>query len=67
MATDSELRRELEALGDRRAKLDKEDAKLAKDVTRVLKRAYGRLSVAECARLLQMHRTTVYRVYHPHD
>jgi transcriptional regulator of acetoin/glycerol metabolism len=69
MATDSasELRAELEALGARRAQQQADDEALAKDVEKALRRAYGKISVAEAARLTGMHRTTVYRVYHPHE
>lgn len=62
----SDIRTELAALGERREAQDASDAQLAKEVERTLRRAYGKVPVAEAARLLRMHRTTVYRVYHPH-
>lgn len=65
-ASQADIRDELKRLGERRAKLDQDDAELMKDVKKVLRRAYGRISVTEAADLLQMHRTTVYRVYKPH-
>jgi ActR/RegA family two-component response regulator len=36
-------------------------------VRAALDRAYGVVPVAEAARLLNLHRTTVYRVYEPHE
>lgn len=60
------LRAELARLGVRREQLGEDQAQLADDVRDVLKRAYGKVSVAEAARLLHLHRTTVYRVYEPH-
>lgn len=65
-AASSEIRDELAALGARRAKLDEDEGKLADDVRAALDRAYGVVPMAEAARLLHMHRTTVYRVYAPH-
>lgn len=69
MATDSadELRAELAAIGDRRRAHEVEDRQLAKDTEKALRRAYGKISVSEAARLTAMHRTTVYRVYGPHE
>lgn len=65
-ASESDIRQELADLGQRRSELDSQDEALMKDVKRVLRRAYGRISVTEAAKLLRMHRTTVYRVYKPH-
>lgn len=62
----SSLRRELDALGRRRERLDKRDEELAEEVKTVLGRAFGRISMSEAADRLKMHRTTVYRVYKPH-
>lgn len=61
-----DIREELKALGERRKANEADEAEIAKDVTRALKRAYGKVTVAEAAKLLGIHRTTVYRVYHPH-
>lgn len=66
-AASSDIRDELAALGARRAKLDEDEGKLADEVRKALDSAYGKVPVAEAARLLRMHRTTVYRVYAPHD
>lgn len=60
------LRAALDELGERREKLNAEDEELMKDVTEVLGHAYSVVPVTECATRLKMHRTTVYRVYHPH-
>lgn len=68
MASDADrCRTELAALGARRDELQKVEGVLASEVTAALGRAYGTVSVAEAARLLKIHRTTVYRVYHPHN
>lgn len=71
MATDSrsvaKLREELDALGGRRAQQEQDDEKLAKDIKAVLRRARGKLSMQEVADRLGVHRTTLYRVYQPHD
>jgi hypothetical protein len=61
-----DIRDELKALGERRVQIHCDEKELAGEVEDVLKRAYGLVTVAEAARLLKMHRTTVYRVYHPH-
>lgn len=67
MATaSSDIRADLKELGKRRKALDKDTLKLSNDVERALKRAQGEVSVTEAAKLLGMHRTTVYRVYAPH-
>jgi transcriptional regulator of acetoin/glycerol metabolism len=62
----SDIRDELRALGERRKLAAKDESKLASDIERVLRRAYGKVTVSEAANLLGIHRTTVYRVYHPH-
>lgn len=62
----SDIREELRALGERRKVAAKDESKLAADTERVLRRAYGKVTVSEAANLLGIHRTTVYRVYHPH-
>lgn len=65
MATDSvdALRAELDALGERRQVHDDEDKELAREIRTVVERADGRLSKAEIATRLRLHRTTLYRVY----
>jgi transcriptional regulator of acetoin/glycerol metabolism len=65
-SSSDELRAELARLGVRRKRLEASQGALADDVRDALARAYGRISVAEAARLLNIHRTTVYRVYEPH-
>jgi transcriptional regulator of acetoin/glycerol metabolism len=65
--TTTDIRAELVKLGKRREKLDKDSDHLADEVTKALRRAYGKIPVAEAARLLNIHRTTVYRVYSPHE
>lgn len=66
MASEAEILRELDALGERRKRHDEAEEKLAKDTKKALKKAYGVVSVAEAARRCGIHRTTVYRVYSPH-
>lgn len=66
-ASASEIRAELAKLGRRRVKLHRDEEELSDDVRDALERAYGTVPVAEAARLLGLHRTTVYRVYEPHE
>jgi transcriptional regulator of acetoin/glycerol metabolism len=68
MATDSaeEIRQKLKELGDKRTAHDADGDKLSVEVEAALREAYGHISVTEAAKLLKMHRTTVYRVYEPH-
>jgi DNA anti-recombination protein RmuC len=65
MATDSaDIREKLAALGQRRAQLDSDDKDLMDEVRAALAEAKQQhIPKAEAARLLQMHRTTIYRVY----
>lgn len=65
MATDSaDVRQRLDELGERRAKLDADDAELQDEVRKALADAEAmHISMAEAARRLKMHRTTIYRVY----
>lgn len=65
-ASASEVRELLKRLGKRRVKLQKDEEELSDEVRAALESAYGVVSVAEAARLLHLHRTTVYRVYEPH-
>jgi transcriptional regulator of acetoin/glycerol metabolism len=65
--SDADIRAELRALGERRNAKEQDDKELAEEVEKALRKAYGHVTVAEAARLLHMHRTTVYRVYHPHS
>lgn len=67
MASASDIRQELAALGEERLKMDKDEGELAKKVRKALGKAYGKVSVTEAANLLHIHRTTVYRVYKPHQ
>jgi transcriptional regulator of acetoin/glycerol metabolism len=60
----SEIREELRELGKRRKLQHASRYKLATEVEGCLHRAYhSSVTVAEAARLLGLHRTTVYRVY----
>lgn len=66
--SDADIREELAELGRRRQQQKDEDKELAEEVKVALRRAASStVSIAEAARLLGIHRTTVYRVYHPHD
>lgn len=59
-----DARRELAELGQRRAARDEEDKELAEEIRAVLARAPDEgVTVSEAARLLGVHRTTLYRVY----
>ncbi len=62
-ATD-DLREELRLLGERRKRKDSEDAELTRQITEALKhiKAQG-ITKSDAARLLGVHRTTLYRVY----
>lgn len=62
-----DVREELRLLGERRARHDEDTVSLAADITAALVRAQGVVSRAEAARLIGIHRTTLYRVYLPHD
>lgn len=61
-----DIRAKLAALGERRKSIEQDEATLATEIEGALRDAYGYVSVTEAAKLLGMHRTTVYRVYHPH-
>lgn len=61
-----DIREELRQLGERRARHDEDSASLAADITAALIRAQGVVPRAEAARLIGIHRTTLYRVYLPH-
>lgn len=63
----NKIEQELRALGRRRKKMQSDEAELVRDMETTLKRAYGKVPVAEAARLVGVHRTTVYRVYAPHN
>jgi AcrR family transcriptional regulator len=67
MASVTDPRIELRALGKRRAKIQGDSEKLTGDIEVALRRAYGNVTVAEAAKLLGVHRTTIYRVYAPHN
>lgn len=66
-SSSKEIRARLKRLGARRKKLGTDQAMLADEVRAALGEAYGEVPVAEAARLLNLHRTTVYRVYEPHE
>lgn len=63
----TEIRSELRRLGSRRATQEKREAELSDDIEAALRRAYGVVSISEAARLLGLHRTSIYRVYRPHE
>lgn len=66
MATDSrDIREELRLLGQERERLVAQETDLAPRIEDALERAQGEVSVSEAARLLGLHRTTLYRVYRP--
>lgn len=67
MSPKRDIRDELRSLGERRKKQTAADAELAQEVEDTLRRAYNVVPLAEAARLLGVHRTTIYRVYHPHN
>lgn len=67
MASAADVRIKLQTLGQRRRRLKAREDELSDEVTTALKDASGVISVAEASRLLGIHRTTVYRVYHPHE
>ena len=61
-----DIREELRLLGERRRSHEGDGETLAADITAALLRAEGEVSRAEAARLIGIHRTTLYRVYlHP--
>lgn len=66
--TDSaaDLEARLTQLGERRQRLEDEDADLATEIRNALTEVAnsgGAVSKTKAARLLKMHRTTLYRVY----
>jgi transcriptional regulator of acetoin/glycerol metabolism len=65
MATASaeDIRKKLRDLGARRKRQVREDEKLTGEIKKALAAAEGKISVSEQADLLEMHRTTLYRVY----
>lgn len=65
-STADEVRFRLRSLGQRRRRLREREEELSEEVTDALRDAVDVISVAEASRLLGIHRTTVYRVYHPH-
>lgn len=62
---EKEIRARLKRLGARRERQMEHETALATEVEDALREAYGVISVAEAARILKLHRTTVYRVYRP--
>lgn len=65
--TEEELRATLKRIGKRRSRLKADEERLTEDAEAALRESFGVISVAEASRLLGIHRTTVYRVYHPHE
>lgn len=66
MVTDSEvdIRERLDELGRRRTTQDATDKELAKEIRAILPEAEAKgIGVSEAARRLNVHRTTIYRVY----
>lgn len=63
MDLSGDFRAELDALGQRRAQKESEDAELTRDIRRVLRESEGSISRTEAASRLGIHRTTLYRVY----
>lgn len=61
-----DIREELRQLGERRNQHEGDGTDLAADISDALMRAQGVVSRAEAARLIGIHRTTLYRVYLPH-
>lgn len=61
-----DIREELRQLGERRSQHEGDGTSLAADIADALMRAEGVVSRAESARLIGIHRTTLYRVYLPH-
>jgi ActR/RegA family two-component response regulator len=57
------IRKKLRDLGKRRKAQVKADEKLTKEIRQALEEADGQLTVSEQAKLLSLHRTTLYRVY----
>jgi transcriptional regulator of acetoin/glycerol metabolism len=64
---ETDIRQRLADLGRQRKAHERTEGELAVEVEKALGDAYGIVSISEAARLLGMHRTTIYRVYHPHD
>jgi DNA invertase Pin-like site-specific DNA recombinase len=62
----ADIRRRLDSLGRRRARIDADEAKLMAETEELLREARGIVPVSEAAKRLRIHRTTVYRVYRPH-
>lgn len=60
-----DIRIELRALGKRREAQEQRDNELGAAIRDALARAEGKVSKAEAADLLGLHRTTLYRVYRP--
>jgi transcriptional regulator of acetoin/glycerol metabolism len=59
-----DVRAELKALGERRARRDEEDVELTKEINAALaKISKANIAKTEAADLLGVHRTTLYRVY----
>lgn len=57
------IRKRLQVLGQLRAASEELDGELHTEIEDTLVKAEGVVPKTECADLLQMHRTTLYRVY----
>lgn len=57
------LRDELREIGDRRLDLNVATVKLEEDTTRLVRRAKGVLGMREIARLVGLHRSSLYTTY----
>lgn len=55
----------LEALAERRRERKADDKELAKEITAAVKAAQRAMPMTEIARLLDIDRSTIYRVYLP--
>lgn len=63
LPTDDDVRERLRSLGERRARLTEDESSLAVEISDALRDAEGLIPRAEAARLIGVHRTTLYRVY----
>ncbi len=62
-AAPTEITRRLEALAERRRERKQDDKDLAADITAAVKSAQKAMPMTEIARLLDIDRSTIYRVY----
>lgn len=62
-----DIREKLRRLGRRRDTAERQRDQLGDEIEAALREAYGEVPVAEAARLLGVHRTSIYRVWAPHE